>query len=128
MLALPEASTQRTPIVETRPLPLPLRSASRLTVSGPVIAESPGCGSLLEMPVTPHTGAASAASTTATAIVTAIMPLLGGQIDKTLGVTASIAGGVVPAPVLVNPFVPVWRGGPVAEQARPPIDARSAVT
>src|SRR5258708_29377784 len=128
MLALPEASTQRTPIVETRPLPLPLRSASRLTVSGPVIAESPGCGSLLEMPVTPHTGAASAASTTATAIVTAIMPLLGGQIDKTLGVTASIAGGVVSTTVIVNAFDPVLPWGSVDEQVKPPIDVRSAVT
>jgi len=93
--ALPDASTQRRAIVYTRPAPLPLRSARRLTVSDPVMAESPGSGSLLETPATVQTGLASAASETATVSVTPIICLFGGQMASTLGFTPAIAGGVV---------------------------------
>src|SRR4051812_42606826 len=100
-----------------RPLPFPLRSARRLTASWPVITESPISGSLLEMPVTEHAGAASPASVAATVMDTGIICLFGGQSDATLGVTLAIVGFVESRTVTVNPPVVVLPCASVDEQA-----------
>src|SRR5437868_2020564 len=86
-----------------RPLPVPLRSARRFSVSAPVICHSvsPASGSLLATE-TIFNDVMPTASLEATLSVTATIFLLGGQIDVTDGVMLVIAGAVVSRTVTVN--------------------------
>src|SRR4051812_2142495 len=107
-----------------RPFPPPARSARSCTLNGPVIDQSfgvspspsPFCGSLLEIPVTAHTGAGPRLSLARTVSAIGTIRWSDGQSDAALGVTRVMTGATVSVTVTVKLPADEWPALSVAVQ------------